>query len=300
VSTQMSSNIVVVHGATGHLGRYVVDELLARGHPKANIVTPVRKPDEESAKGLKALGVKVVKGDLHDQPSLEAAYQGAHSIVFIPITGSAIDRVKATEYSLAAARSAKVKRFIAVSAGNGKVDSANILQSSYVHLEAAVRSAGVPWLIVKMGLYAENYDRDYKAAATTGVLTFPTKPYSRLALITRRDIATGIAAAVLKWDLVEREFTLSGPTAPSFEELAAAIGKITGKKVLFKEVTVPEYQKFLEPTLGPWAPLVSAINHGFGQGGLNNEFPVTNDLYELTGRTADQIETHLATVVSSK
>jgi len=296
----MSANIVVVHGATGHLGRYVVDDLLARGHPKGNIVTPVRKLDEDPAKELKALGVKVVWGDLHDQASLEAAYKGAHTVVFIPIRASTLDRIKAAEYSIAAAQTAKIQRFLAVSAGNGRADSANLGSASYLHLDAATRAASVPWLIVKMGLFVEIYDRDFKSAAETGVFTFPAIPAVRLSFISRRDIAAGITAAVLQWDLVGREFVLTGPTAPSLAEIAGFIGKITGKKVAFKEVSVPDYQKELEPEFGPLAGRLAVATKGFGVAALKGEFSITNDMYELTGKTAEPLEKYLAGLLRAK
>jgi len=71
-------------------------------------VTPVRKVDADSGKNLRKLGVNVVAADLQDKASLQAAYQGAHTVVYVPVNN--MERVQATENAIAAAQAAKIKR----------------------------------------------------------------------------------------------------------------------------------------------------------------------------------------------
>lgn len=70
------SQPVLVVGATGFLGRQVVDALLDRGEPVRALVRPT-----SDAAGLEARGVEVVRGDMLDRPSLEAAMAGADAVI---------------------------------------------------------------------------------------------------------------------------------------------------------------------------------------------------------------------------
>jgi len=296
-----SNKIVVVHGASGHLGRHIVDELLARGLQAESIVTPVRNLDAPTVKELQKLGVKVVKADLTDKPALIEAYKGAHTVVHVPIAAGTLDRIVAAENSIQAAQAAKVGRFVAIGAGNGRTDSLITIAAPYLHLEAATRGSGLPWLIVRMGLYAENDEALYKEAAQTGVLVHAAKPGDRTPYITRRDIASGIAAAVLRWDLNGKTFDLEGQASISWEEQATKLSVVLGKKVVYKQVSLDEFanalSKYYGPAMAKWAaPVKLSLSDAANAG----EFVVNNDLYELTGKIAEPFDKYLETLFTQK
>jgi len=280
------ANTVVVHGASGHLGRLIVHQLLARGLRADLIVTPVRKTDSKESQALAQLGVRVVIADLLQPATLEPAYNGAHTIIHVPTNSlSTVERVTSVENSLAAAREAKVERFVAISIGNGRADSVNRIAPIALHLEAATRFSGLNWLIIRMGLYAENQEMAYKYASQTGVLGQPARGSDRVPWITRADIAAGIAAATLNWELHGRVFDLEGSNALSFNEIALKIGEISGKKVSFKQLSEEEFAAPMVPHLGPAvASIVSKLVSSFNDAARAGEFHETNDLFELTGK----------------
>src|SRR5207247_2185895 len=67
---------VAVTGATGFLGRYIVDVLLARG---AHVIGVVRNPERVPA--LAARGVELRRADLAERDRLAAGFAGAHAVV---------------------------------------------------------------------------------------------------------------------------------------------------------------------------------------------------------------------------
>jgi len=252
-------------------------------------------------KDLQKLGVKVVAGDLQDKASLIAAYKGAHTVVYVPIPTAPLERIQATENALAAAQANKITRFLTVSFGNGRADSVNLLQSSYLHMEAATRAlsaAGIHWLIVKMGLFAENMAEGYKAAVQSGVLSYPGRGDIRTPWISRKDIARGVAAATLRWDLHSKEYNLQGATAVSNDEVAALLSKLSGKKVAYRQLSIEDYGKVLAPSYGPAAAFFAAVYASFADAAERKEFAVNNDLYELTGETAERFEKTLAGLIA--
>jgi dihydroflavonol-4-reductase len=68
----------LVTGATGFLGRAIVEELVAAGRP----VRALARSDS-SAQKLTALGAEPARGDLRDRPSLEAAFQGCEVVYHV-------------------------------------------------------------------------------------------------------------------------------------------------------------------------------------------------------------------------
>ncbi len=72
---------IVVTGATGQLGRLVVENLLDRGVPAADIVAVGRSTDKIA--DLATRGVTVVAADYADPASLDAAFAGADKVLLV-------------------------------------------------------------------------------------------------------------------------------------------------------------------------------------------------------------------------
>jgi len=287
---------IVVHGASGHLGRMVVDELLSRGQPPNRIVLPVRSPDSEHSRSLSLLGCSVQSADFMLQPSLERVYKGAHTVVFIPIPGTNLERVSAAEHAVRASKNAGVTRFVCVSFGNSEagVESYCLLQPAVLYTEALVQTSGLKYLIIRMGLFAENNEGAFRAAVESGTLSSVAKGTDRAPYIMRRDVARGIAAAAMNFELEGRTYDLEGSSSVSWDELAGMMSAATGKTIKFKSITTDELQKKYEPSMGDivardMAGLTASLNKSAAEG----EFKVTNDMFELTGKQAEPINTYL-------
>lgn len=73
--------MIAITGATGHLGRLVVADLIDRGNAPSEIVAAVRSPEKAAA--LADRGVTVRKAD-YDQPeTLRSAFEGVERLLLI-------------------------------------------------------------------------------------------------------------------------------------------------------------------------------------------------------------------------
>ena len=106
---------VLVTGAGGFLGRYVVDRLLARGHNVRAIIRPASSvPNWSSA-------VEILRADLRVYDKLEAAFEGIDSVLHLASATSGNEdlqfasTVVATERFLGAMAKSPVKRLVHVS-----------------------------------------------------------------------------------------------------------------------------------------------------------------------------------------
>jgi dihydroflavonol-4-reductase len=75
-AVKLTGSTVAITGATGFLGGYLVDKLLARG---ARVVAVVRNP--EKARPLAALGAEVREADLAAPNALRTAFAGCHAVI---------------------------------------------------------------------------------------------------------------------------------------------------------------------------------------------------------------------------
>ena len=73
--------MIVITGATGQLGRLVIQSLLERGAAPASLVAAVRQPAR--AADLAALGVQVRQADYEQPETLQTAFAGAEKVLLI-------------------------------------------------------------------------------------------------------------------------------------------------------------------------------------------------------------------------
>lgn len=91
---------VLVTGGTGHIGSYIIPELIAAGHE----VTGLARSDK-SAAALTALGAKVRRGDISDLEGLKAAAADADGVIHVAhrqdlLPSGGIDAVAAAELQI--------------------------------------------------------------------------------------------------------------------------------------------------------------------------------------------------------
>jgi NAD(P)H dehydrogenase (quinone) len=141
-----------VTGASGHLGRRVVELLLEKDAGK--IVAGTRKP--EKLADLEARGVVVRQADFEDPQGLEAALAGVDRVLII--STDAIDRpgrrLAQHRAAVAAAVSAGVKHAVYTSMPNPET-SPVVFAPDHLGTEQALKASGVSHMILRMCWYAD-------------------------------------------------------------------------------------------------------------------------------------------------
>jgi NAD(P)H dehydrogenase (quinone) len=73
--------MILITGATGHLGKDVIQSLLHKGVPAEDIIALVR--DENKAKDLVEKGIQIKIGNYHDYDSLKEALRGVDKLLLV-------------------------------------------------------------------------------------------------------------------------------------------------------------------------------------------------------------------------
>ncbi|MBO9553536.1 SDR family oxidoreductase [Cellulomonas sp.] len=269
---------VVVTGATGHLGRLVVEHLLAGGLP-ADQVTAVGRNADRLAE-LTSRGVRAVAADYADGPALEAAFAGADSVLLV--SGSEVGRrVDQHRQVIDSARAAGVRRVVYTSAPHADTTEL-VLAPDHKATEELLRASGLAWTILRNNWYTENYVPSVEQARATGTIV-TSAGEGRVASAPRTDYAAGAAAVLRGGDHDGRVYELSGDVAWTFDELAAAASEVLGTPVTVQNVSDDEYREILVGAGldAGTAGFVVALDEGTRRGDLAD---ATADLRTLIGR----------------
>jgi len=218
--------MILVTGATGEIGRAVVDSLLAQGIP---VRATSRNPSQARLPG----GVDVVQADLGDASSVAAAVSGVDG-VFLLTGGSEIpshDKTVAT-----AAASAGVRRIVKLSSGRVGDDTAtDPIPRWHRAGERAVQESGVPWIMLRPMGFMSNALMWAGSIRSQGAVFAPYAS-GRVTVIDPRDIAA-VAAVALTSAPTGQVLTLSGPEALSPGEQVDILAETSGRPLRFVEVS---------------------------------------------------------------
>jgi NAD(P)H dehydrogenase (quinone) len=223
---------IAITGATGHLGRLVVQGLLER-QPASNIVAIVR--DKDKAVDFIEKGVRVRVAAYEDPAALKTALAGVDRLLLIS-SSEVGKRLPQHKNVIDAAKSAGVKRIVYTSAPKAAT-SALVLAPEHKATEEYIARSGLQYSIARHNWYTENYAQQVGTSRQTGTIVAAVGN-GRVASATRADYAAGDIEVLLGEDHDGKVYEFSGDYAWDYDELAAAIGNIIGKPVRYQSVDV--------------------------------------------------------------
>ena len=223
---------LLVTGASGHLGRLAVEELLARGASK--IIAGTRDPARLS--DLAAKGVDVRKLDFDDAGTLPAAFAGAQRMLLISTDGVG-RRVAQQTAAVEAARAAGIGHIVYTSAPAARPDADAGLNPEHFWTEVAIAASGLGFTILRNHMYAENVLHDAHVIAS-GQL-FGLVGDRGTSYLTRADAACTAAGALLMAEGNSVE-DVTGPAPVTNEERARLYAQLSGKPVKVIPLTPAE------------------------------------------------------------
>ncbi|WAB83054.1 NmrA family NAD(P)-binding protein [Microcella daejeonensis] len=227
---------IVVTGATGHLGRLIIDALIARGVEPAAIVGTGRAVERSA--DLAARGVRIVAASYDDAAAMDAALAGAETLMLV--SGSEVGaRVAQHAAAIEAAQRAGVRRIVYTSVLDA-ADSPLVLAPEHAATERLLADSGLAVTVLRNGWYTENYLGAVQQAAQSGAL-LTSAGQGRVASASRRDYAEAAAAVITGEGHEGAVYELSGDVAWGFDELAAAASTVTGATIAVQQVTPEQH-----------------------------------------------------------
>lgn len=268
---------LLVTAAGGHLGRLVVDALLARGVAASDLVAGVRTPAK--AEDLSERGIRVVEFDYARPETLAPALDGVTRVLLI--SGTDADRVSGHRNVVEAVRAAGVERLVYTSAPRvDEIDYA--LGADHLATERAIADSGVEATVLRNNWYTENYLDAVSRAADSGVIAAAVGD-ARVASASRKDYAEAAAVALTTDDLGGQTLELGGDVAWTYDELAAAAGEVLGREVSYRAISLEDLTAGLQQAGldAGTAAFVAGIDDAIARGALSQ---TDGTLARLIGR----------------
>jgi NAD(P)H dehydrogenase (quinone) len=270
---------IVVTGASGQLGRLVVEQLLAAGTPPAGIVATGRDLDKLTDLGLH--GVTVRRADFADPSSLDEAFAGAASMLLVSTTtvGQRFDNHR---NAIDAATRAGISRIAYTSIVNAST-AAMTLADEHRRTENYLRESGLAFVMLRNGWYLENYtDQLPMIAQYRAVLG--SAQNGLVSAASRRDYAAAAVAVLTQDGHLGATYELGG-TPFTLTELAATISDVLGTHIAYRDLSVADFTGALTAAGLPpeMAAAVADADAGLARGEL---FTASEDLVKLVGRPA--------------
>jgi len=269
--------MIAVTGATGQLGRLVIEALLKKV-PAEQIIAAVRSP--EKAADLAAKGVTVRKADYSQPETLMSALSGVDKLLLI--SGSEVGQREAQHQAVInAAKSASVK-FIAYTSLLHANSSPLGLGVEHRATEALLQASGIPFALLRNGWYTENYAASI-APALTHHAFIGSAGEGRIASAARRDYADAAAEVISRDDQAGKIYELAGDDSYTLAEFAAEIARQSGEQVDYVNLSPAEFAAALKGAGLPdgLAEMLADSDKGASQGGL---FDDSRSLSKLIGR----------------
>ncbi|MBD8493487.1 SDR family oxidoreductase [Pseudomonas syringae] len=279
--------MIAVTGATGQLGRLVIDALLNSVAP-TDVIALVRDPLK--AQDLVAKGVIVRRADYSEPQTLDAALAGVSKLLLI--SSSEIGQRSAQHRAVIQAAKAAGVQLLAYTSVL-KADTSPLgLAAEHRDTEQALAESGLDHVLLRNGWYHENYTASVPAAVEHGAI-LGSAGEGRIASASRADYADAAAVVLTQDGHAGKVYELAGDDSYSLAELAVEVAKQSGRPVIYSDLPEQQYKAALIGIGLPdvFAALLSDSDTGAAKGAL---FDDSRQLSQLIGRATTPIAVSVA------
>ncbi len=276
-----------VTGATGQLGRIVVEKLKAKV-PEGDIVALVRSPKKAAE-----LGVEAREFDYSKPENLAAALDGIDKLLIIS-SNEIGQRASQHTNIVEAAKKAGVKFIVYTSLLRADTSTLSLAEEHLV-TEKAIKASGIPYAILRNGWYTENYTGSIGGVLASGVVVGASGE-GKISSATRADFAEAAVVVLTTAGHENKTYDLAGDDAYTMAEYAAEISRQTGKNIPYKNLLVTEYANMLVQAGLPEgvAQFLAGTQPPTEKGDL---FDDTHQLSKLIGRPTTTLKEAIASVL---
>jgi nucleoside-diphosphate-sugar epimerase len=238
----LSDDCIAIAGGSGFIGRAITRRLLKSGGATLRLLT--RDPGRARTR-LSGERVEFVRADVNHPPSLEAALQGARTVINAvqfegfpvenPRRGLTFEKVDygGTVALLEAARQAGAAHFIYLSGVGADESSAHSAYRAKGRAERAIRESSLAYTIFRPSLVYGPEDKVVSAIARalrlTPLFPVPGSGAQKLQPIHVDDVAECVALAV-EGRGRNRVIEIGGPDTITFDGLVRLVMEITGRR----------------------------------------------------------------------
>jgi uncharacterized protein YbjT (DUF2867 family) len=271
--TPSRQHVILVTGATGGIGRLVIDELL---HVGASVRALTRQPERAALPA----GVEVVAGDFTVPESLDPALEGVTAVFLVWTAARAA--APAVVARLAAQPPGRPRRVVYLSAPfrtpHPFFQQPNPMRDLHAEVERLLAVSGLEVAVIRPGMFASNAVHWWAPQIRNGDVVRWPYATAETAPIDARDVAAVAARVLVDARHAQGDYVLTGPASLSQAAQVHAIGEAIGRPLRFDELSPDEFRR----EAAAW-PGVAEMLLGAWRATLGHPAFVTSAIEEILG-----------------
>lgn len=265
----------LVTGASGQLGRSILDRLLDRGI--APIVATTRTPAKLTEYATR--GIEVRRADFDEPGALEEAFAGARRMLLVSTSDlEPGQRLKSHLAAIDAAVAAGVEHIVYTSLTNPHPGSPITFAGDHRETERRLAALGISRTVLRNNLYTDLLLASGAQAVATGRLVAAAGD-GKVGYVTRADCAAA-AAAALADETGTATYDITGPASVGMAEVAAVLSSLAGTTISYVPTSAAELESAMvrHGMAAPMARLLVSIDEGIAAGHLDVASTAVEDL----------------------
>jgi len=277
----------IITGATGHLGNHIFNELI-KLVPSSDVTAGVHTVAK--AKHIADTGAKVVAIDFFKENTLIDAFGDKDVLIYVPSKShDSYSRVTELENVIKAAKTAHVGHILAMGFIADQENNPFDLSAFYGYLPRRLASSGIPYTIVKNGLYADPLVPYLPELIERHNVIYPMGDQA-LSFISLNDSSKAFAKVAATKELLKngKIYTLTQERNYTMPELAQVLSEVSGAKIGYQPVTLQEFSDIYNE--GNEGHMLSSMYDAGGRGLLDE---VSSDYQTIMGHPATTLKDFL-------
>lgn len=280
--------MILVTGATGHLGQSVVKQL--QQHVALDqFAVLARNPSK--AQGYIEQGLRVVYADFNQPETLHAAFQNVDKLLLISTMEQ--NRFEQHKNVIDAAQAAGVQHvlYTSLSIQNIQTSAVKDLMISHFQTEDYLKASGLTYTILRNTMYAEAIPQIIGEQALVQGITI-TGGEGKVPYALRAELGEAAANALMQAGHENKTYELVGSQAYSYQDIAALLTKIAQQDVQYRPLNATAYREYLQQQ--GLADFFMYLTHGTVSDIQQHQYQVeSDDLAMLLGRNTAPLEDYL-------
>ena len=220
--------MILITGATGTVGSEVVKRLSAQG---IRVRAVTRHPQKAAAKWLPH--VEFVKGDFDDRTSIRRACSGVDRAFLLSNSTHHAEHQQITFANVA--RKCGVRHIVKLSQLHANTDSPGRFLRYHAAVEAAIQAYGFTYTFLRPNLFMQGVLNFRQSIADQNTF-FAAAGSAHISAVDVRDVADVAVAALTTSSHDNKTYSLTGPAALTFTQMAHQLSKAVGRTITFTDV----------------------------------------------------------------
>lgn len=265
---------ILVTGASGNVGSYVVKELLKKGEEVVAAGT-----NTEKLKNMFGDTVDIVKFDFTNKNTFDNALNKVDRVFLMrpPHLGKPQDLY--TFIDAMKSRGIKLISFLSL------MGVENNIIPPHHKIEKYIEGSGIPYAHIRPGFFMQNISGIHSVEIREQNKIFIPAGNSKTSFIDVADIGLSIATLLHEPEKYRNTaHTITGPEALDYYQVAEILSKLTGRKIIYDKPGYLKYRNYYIKTRGLNKNYVNVTVALYFMTRMGTAKEVTQEFYELTGK----------------